>query len=451
MLQKSNLHPYQLRAIEYIHTHPASGLLIDMGLGKTVSTLTALEELMYSEFEIGRVLVIAPKHVALNTWPDEIRDWSHLNHLTYTVITGSKDKRERLLTEKTDIHLINFENLVWLCEHLGKLWPYDTVVIDELSKIKNPSTKRFKALRKIRPLMSRVIGLTGTPTPKGLIDLWSQVYFLDQGERLGKTIGEYRRRYFYPGASSGHIVYEYKLRQGADKEITDKISDICISMKAEDYLSLPKCSFHEVKVTMSSVEADRYKTFCKELIIGLDGQDITAANAAVLSNKLQQLTSGAIYTEEGDYIITSESKIEVLVDLVEASTSPILVGYNYTHEKERIMNAIPNAVDIRSSEDIKRWNSGEIHCALGHPASMGHGLNLQKGGHTLVWFSQTWSLELYQQMNKRLDRQGQKMPVQIYHIIMRDTIDERIMNALRDKTETQNRLMEAVKAELKIE
>lgn len=442
------LHDYQTYSKNWIIEKPFCGLLLDMGLGKTLTTLTALNDLKYDYIELNNVLIIAPLRVADKTWPDEIQKWDHLQHLTFSKVLGSTKKRIEALAEPADIYLINRENVVWLVEYYGKSWPFETVVIDELSSFKDPSSKRFKALRKVRPLMKRVIGLTGTPAPNNLINLWSQLYLLDRGERLEPRVTHYRAKYFQPGQRDGHVVYNWSLLPGAEERIYDLISDICISMKSKDYLQLPERLDNVVEVDLTAKERANYQKLEREYILSLE-TDVIASNAAVLANKLLQFASGAIYDEDKNVLTIHSQKIEALKEIVEeAQGEPILVFYNFQHDLERIKNAFPQARELQGAEDMDEWNNGQVPLLLAHPQSAGHGLNLQAGGHTIVWFSLTWSLEYYQQANARLMRQGQQHNVIVHHLITKDTIDERVLKVLQGKEKGQDALLEAVKARL---
>lgn len=444
------LHRYQEYSKDWIIEHPYSALLLDMGLGKTLSSLSAIDELLSVYGVIDKVLVIAPLSVAQNTWDAEIKKWDHLNHLTYTKVLGSKQEREAALKEEVDIYLINRENVVWLVDYYKKRWPFKTVIIDELSSFKDPKSKRFKALRKVRPMMGRVVGLTGTPAPNTLIDLWPQIYLLDQGERLGKTITSYRNKYFRPSQQNGYIVYSWELLPGAEKEIYDKISDICVSMKAKDYLNLPERIDNNVTVELDQTETKHYKTLERDYVLSLSESDVVAANAAVLSNKLLQMANGCIYDENEEPKIIHDKKLEALERIIEeAQGQPILVFYSYKHDLARIKKKFKQAtaLDIKSNH-IEEWNKGNIELLLAHPQSAGHGLNLQKGGHIIVWFGLTWSLEYYQQANARLDRQGQTESVIVHHLVAKNTLDEQVLQALQHKEVGQNALLEAVKARI---
>ncbi|WP_159723157.1 DEAD/DEAH box helicase [Enterococcus sp. CSURQ0835] len=447
---QAKLHEYQTYSKDWILDHPYCALLLDMGLGKTLSSLTAIDELLNTFEVIENVLVIAPLSVAEKTWTDEIEKWDHLNHLTFSKILGSKNQRLQALQQKTDVYLINRENVEWLVEHYKQKWPFKTVIIDELSSFKSPQAKRFKALRKVRPLMERVIGLTGTPSPNSLLDLWSEIYLLDQGERLGKTITQYRNRYFTPGQKNGHIVYSWDLVPGAEEKIYQKIGDICVSMKAKDYLKLPPKTDNVVEVELSPQSWKKYKELERHYVLELKDSDVVASNAATLSNKLLQLANGSIYDENGEAVVIHDEKLDALERIVEDSQGqPVLVFYQYKHDLDRILKQFKQAkvLDV-SAGDIQKWNTGKIPILLAHPQSAGHGLNLQQGGHIIVWFGLTWSLEYYQQANARLDRQGQPYPVIIHHLVAKGTIDEDVMKALKNKGLGQDALMAAVKARM---
>lgn len=444
-------HDYQEYSIQKIIDHPAAGLFLDMGMGKTVSTLTAIADLKYDYFDIDKVLVIAPLRVAKYTWTDEIEKWEHLNHLRSSKILGTKKQRLEGLEAQADIYLINRENVVWLVDHLKSDWPFDMVVIDELSSFKSTTAKRFRALRKVRPLIKRIVGLTGTPAPNGLIDLWPQLYLLDQGERLGKTVTGFRNRYFVPGAGdpSRHVVYEWIPKKEAEKNIYEKIGDICVSMKSVDHLKMPERIDHIVEVELSRKSRQKYEQLERDFLLSFDDSDVVADTAAVLSNKLLQLSNGAIYDENKDVQFIHDEKLDALEELIEqANGKPVLIFYNFKHDEKRILERFKEATKLETDADFKAWNKGEIPILLTHPASAGHGLNMQDGGNTIIWFGLNWSLELYQQANARLHRQGQKNIVNIYHLIVTDSIDEKVMKAIKNKTVTQDNLMEAVKARL---
>jgi SNF2 family DNA or RNA helicase len=441
-------HSYQKYATNFIERNSIAALLLDMGLGKTSITLTALNNLLFDYFDVHRILVVAPLRVAKNTWPEEIEKWSHLSDLKYSVVVGTEKERTSALKENADIYIINRENVPWLVEKSKLPFDFDMVVIDELSSFKNYSSKRFKSLMKVRPKVKRIIGLTGTPSSNGLMDLFAEFKILDMGVRLGRFIGQYRNAYFTPDKMNGPIVYSYKPLPSAEKIIYEKISDITISMKATDHLKMPELIECETVVKMSEKEKKNYTTLKKELVLSIPDGEITVANAASLSNKLSQMANGAIYFEDNEFVTIHDRKLDALEDLIEsANGKPLLVAYWFKHDLERIKERF-DVREIKTSDDIKDWNDGKILVAVIHPASAGHGLNLQSGGSTLVWFGLTWSLELYQQTNARLYRQGQNDTVVIHHIITKDTIDEDILKALKRKDKTQSSLIDAVKAKL---
>lgn len=443
-------HSYQEYAIRYIETHPISALLIDMGLGKTSITLTAIRNLLFDSFEVCKVLVIAPLRVAKNTWTDEIKKWEHLSTLTYSLIIGNENERLSALNEQTDIYIINRENVDWLVNKSGYKFDFDMVVIDELSSFKNHQSKRFKSLMKVRPLVKRIVGLTGTPSSNGLMDLFAEFKILDMGKRLGYFIGQYRNTYFKPDKMNGPIVYSYKPLPNAENAIYEKISDITVSMKANEYLKMPELLTSNYVVELSNSEKNQYDEMKKSLVLEITDGEITASNAASLSNKLCQLSNGAIYDDEQNIVEIHDRKLEALEDIIESMNGkPLLIAYWYRHDLERIKSRF-SVREIKTSEDISDWNDGKIPVALIHPASAGHGLNLQNGGSTLVWFGLTWSLELYQQTNARLYRQGQKNTVVIQHIITKGTIDEQILKALQKKNKMQADLIDAVRANLEV-
>lgn len=451
-------HNYQSYCVEYIKVHPIAALFLDMGLGKTIITLTAISELMLDMLKISKVLVVAPLRVARDTWPAEVEKWNHLKYLDVSVIVGSEKQRVAALNRQTLVYVINRETVKWLVEYYennGLRWDFDMVVIDELSSFKNHQSQRFKWLRKVRPYVKRWIGLTGTPTSNGLMDLWAEIGILDGGERLGRFIGRYREAYFKPGSMNPQtgIVFQYIPRPGAEELIYQKISDITISMKARDYLNMPDCIPVVHEVAMSKQERQLYDMLRKDLIIPLEGGDIDAANAGALNAKLHQMADGAVYDENGETRVIHNRKLEMLEDLIEsANGQSVLIAYWFKHDRTRIMDHLTalgyHPRDIRESEDIKDWNEGKIPVALIHPASAGHGLNIQAGGHIIIWFGVTWSLELYQQTNARLWRQGQTEVVTIHHIICKDTVDEDVMAGLTQKDVTQEKLIAAVKARL---
>ena len=419
-----------------------------MGLGKTVASLTAIYDLVLDSFLIRKVLVVAPLRVARDTWPSEMRKWDHLKGLTWSVAVGSETERRAALMRKADVYVINRENIEWLVERSGFPFDFEMVVVDELSSFKSHQAKRFRSLMKARPLVKRIVGLTGTPSSNGLMDLWAEFRLLDMGQRLGRFITAYRESYFRPDRRNGAIVYSYKPLKGAEEAIYDRISDITISMRTSDYLRLPECVVNEVPVSMDPEERKVYDRLRDDMTASLDGKVIDAVNAAALSNKLLQMANGAVYGENGETIRIHDRKLDCLEDLIEGMNGkPVLVAYWFRHDAERI-KARFEVREIRTSKDIEDWNTGRIPVAIIHPASAGHGLNLQQGGSTLIWFGLTWSLELYQQTNARLHRQGQTETVYIHHIVCKDTIDGDVMRALRRKEKTQDALIDAVRVNL---
>ncbi|AVU90216.1 ATP-dependent helicase [Listeria monocytogenes] len=442
-------HKYQEFATNFIIVNPISAIFLEMGLGKSVITLTAIYELMLERFEVDRVLVIAPLRVARNTWPEEIKKWSHLKGLTYAVAVGTEKERLEALYSDAHIYIINRENVEWLIARSGIDFNFDMVVIDELSSFKSHQSKRFKSLMKVRPNIKRIVGLTGTPSSNGLMDLWAEYRLLDMGERLGKFIGRFRESYFDPDKRNQHMIFSYKPKPGAEEAIYEKISDITISMKGTDYLKLPDLIMNEMSVSLNQKEKETLDVMKRDLITTIKGEDITASNAAALSNKLLQMANGAVYDDNGSVTQIHDRKLEKLEDIIEAANGkPVLIAYWFKHDLLRIQNRFKVEV-LTSSDSIKKWNGGKIQIAAIHPASAGHGLNLQAGGSTLVWFGLTWSLELYQQTNARLYRQGQTDTVIIHHLIAKETMDERVMDALNKKNNTQSALIDAVKATLK--
>ena len=447
-------HEYQKYAIRFIKKNPIAAILLDMGMGKTSIVLSALNELMYDSFEVSKVLIIAPLRVARNTWSDEIKKWDHLNGIRYSIAVGTAAERLSALKTDADIYIINRENVPWLIEESGIPFDYDMVVVDELSSFKNWQAKRFKALMKVRPKIRRIVGLTGTPSSNGLMDLFAEFKILDMGERLGRFISQYRVNYFKPDRMNGPIVYTYKLLPGAEDRIYDRISDITISMKATDYLDMPDLISNEYKVYLDDDEREKYEEMKDELVLQLPGGEITAANAAALSGKLSQLANGAIYDDDGSVNAFHERKLDALEDLIEsANGKPVLVAYWFKHDLARITERLKKLKvvfeKLDSDKSIEKWNAGELQVGLIHPASAGHGLNLQSGGNVIVWFGITWSLELYQQTIARLWRQGQTSgTVTVIHIITDGTVDERILKALEAKDRTQSALIDAVKAEV---
>ena len=440
-------YPYQTFCEEQILAKENVGLFLDMGLGKTVITLTALEKLRLDRFLIDKTLVITPIQTALHTWPAEIEKWGHLSLLSYQKVLGSQAARLKALEQDADIYIINPDNIVWLVQHYKAKWPFSTVVIDELSVFKSHKAKRFRALKKIRPYIKRVIGLTGTPAPNSLMDLWAEVYLLDQGERFGQRFTTFRDTYFLPDKRNGHIVYSWKLKDGAEAEIFDKIKDLCVSMKAEDYLELPDTLYIRHQPELSTKSLAEYKKLEKETFLEFDAGIIDGTTAAVLIQKLLQAAGGASYDECGNTIKLHSEKLDYFAELVEeAGSQPVLVFYTYRHELERLKERWPDAVEVKEPGAVEAWNKGEIKMLLAHPKSAGHGLNLQAGGHIIIWYSLPLSLELYQQANARLARMGQLKPVQVHHILMKGTLDSWVLDTiLAPKEERQNRLLEAVK------
>lgn len=440
-------HNYQQFATDFILNQSICCLMLDMGLGKTVITLTALWQLALDSFDVSRVLVIAPKRVAEDTWPKELAKWEHLTGLTSSLVLGSAAERKAALQRKAFLYIINRENVAWLVKN--HYWDFDMVVIDELSSFKSNKAERFKAMKKVRPMITRIVGLTGTPAPNTLLDLWPQMYLMDMGQRLGRFIGGFRDRFFLPDKRNREIIYSYKLREGAEDAIYALISDICISMKAADYLDMPERIDNRIEVSMSPKERKLYGTFQKDMVLSIGDEELDATNAAALSNKLLQMANGAVYGEDKNVIPIHDRKLDALEDLVEAANGkPLLVAYWYKHDLQRIKARFKNARCIDTAKDIDDWNAGQIPLALIHPASAGHGLNLQDGGCTIVWFGLTWSLELYQQLNARLWRQGQKHTVVIHHIVTKGTHDEDVMRALENKDTRQSALIEAVRARI---
>ena len=446
---KYKAHEYQEYATKFIEENEESAVFLECGLGKSVITLTAIKNLM-ARGEVSRVLVVAPLRVGKTTWPEEIGKWDHLGGLTYAVAIGSVAERLNALKAKADITIINRENVEWLIDKSGMPFDYDMLVIDELSSFKSFKAKRFKALLKVRPQITRVVGLTGTPSSNGLMDLWAEFRLLDLGERLGRYITRYRLAYFTPDKRNAQVVFSYKPLSGAEERIYDKIDDITISMRASDYLKLPSLVMNTMVVEMGDKEKEIYDNLCDDMVVSLGDNEIDAVNAASLSNKLLQMANGAVYGEEQSVHRIHDEKLNALEDLIEsANGKPVLVAYWFKHDLARIKAKFPFVREIKTDADIRAWNRGEVEVGVIHPASAGHGLNLQTGGSTLIWFGLTWSLELYQQTNARLYRQGQKNTVVIHHIVTKGTIDERVLKALEKKEKTQNSLIDAVKAELR--
>jgi SNF2 domain protein len=441
-------HNYQNYAKDFILAHKVSALFLDCGLGKTITTLTAINELMYDSFEISKVLIIAPLRVAQSTWKDEIEKWDHLNLLRYSIVVGDEKERLKALKQNSDIYIINRENVDWLVTKSGIDFNFDMLVIDELSSFKSHTSKRFKSLLKIRPYFERVVGLTGTPSSNGLMDLWAEFRVLDLGERLGRYITHYRNEYFLPDKRNGAVIFSYKPQPNAEERIYRRLADMTISMKSTEYLKMPELILNELEINLDEEDQMKYKKFKKEMVMTIQEKEIDAINAASLSNKLIQLANGSIYDEDKKFYEVHNKKLDKLEEIIEsANGKPVLVAYWFKADKERIEKRF-KVREIKTADDIKQWNMGMINLALIHPASAGHGLNLQSGGSTLVWFSLTWSLELYQQTNARLYRQGQKDTVVIHHLITKNTIDEDIMKSLKRKDKTQEALMRAVKARI---
>lgn len=444
------VHDYQKYATDFILTHPIAAVFLEMGLGKSVVTLTALFDLILDQFLIRKVLVIAPLRVARDTWPSEIKKWDHLSGLTYSVAVGNESGRRMALMRTADVYIINRENVDWLITKSGIPFDFDMVVIDELSSFKSHQAKRFESLLKARPSVKRIVGLTGTPSSNGLMDLWAEFRLLDLGQRLGRYISHYRAAFFTPDKRNAEVIFSYKPLPGAEDAIYQRISDITISMKSCDYLKLPECVINEVPVVMDDKEMAVYDRFREDMVTKIRDKEIDATNAAVLSGKLLQMANGAVYDEEKVSCHIHDRKLDALEDLIEgANGKPVLIAYWYQHDADRIRARFP-VREIKTSQDIEDWNTGKISAAIIHPASAGHGLNLQAGGSTLIWFGLTWSLELYQQTNARLHRQGQKDIVVIHHIIAKGTIDEDVMKALRKKEKTQDALINAVRANLEV-
>ena len=444
-------HKYQVRAIKFVEETPFCALFVDCGLGKTIVTISALRELQRDYLDVGKILVIAPKSVALNTWTAECRKWDHTADTKVSLILGTEAQRIKALEEDADIYVTNRDNTVWLVSRFVDIqrrklrhpWPFDCVVLDESTSFKNYQAKRFKAINLVRPYMRRLIELTGTPAPNGLMDLWSQIGLLDYGERLGKHIGQYREAYFRPGAHNGSVVYEYIPRKGAKEQITAKISDIVLTMRAEDYLDMPDVIDGGMTLTLDNMAG--YLQFQEDCVATVDETIISAVTAVSLTNKLLQYSSGAVYDDDHNWHEVSTTKIEALADLLESTNEPVLVYYNYKHELARIQQEF-TAVSFHGEPDIlERWNKGEIPLLCAHPASVAFGLNMQAGGHIIVWYSPTWNLELYQQANARLVRQGQGKPVVIYHLVCEGTMDETVMAALTRKDDLQTTLMKRLK------
>lgn len=447
-------HSYQIAAIKHLEEHSGSALFLEMGMGKSICTLTALNDLKYDMFEAVKILIIAPKLVARDTWDAEILKWDHTRNLTWSKILGKQKQRLQALEQEADIYLINRENVAWLVDRYGKKWPFDTVVIDELSSFKDSSSRRFRSLRKVRPLIKRLIGLTGTPAPNGYMDLWSQVYLLDGGERLGRTLTAYRNRFFTPGRCNGHIVYDWILRPGAAEEIQERIKDLCLSLSASDWLQVPEQISITHTVDLGPEILSQYKAFAKSKLMEVEESEvpIVADSAGVLTNKLLQFANGRIYDENHHVQYIHDTKLVALEELVEeANGRPIMVFYAFKHDEQAIRSQLADRVVCDLSEEgaIKRWNAGEIEVLLVHPASVAYGLNLQDGGNIIIWYGLTYSLEAYLQANARLHRQGQKQKVLIHHLVAKGTVDEDVMRMLENKNVTQQELLKSVKAQIR--
>lgn len=443
---------YQAYAINKIIDNKRFGLFLDMGLGKTVSTLTAIEQLKYDYLDVDKVLVIAPKRVAEDTWAQEVEKWTHLTHLDVSLVLGTPKQREQALERNADIYVTNKENTKWVCERFKKDWPFDMVVIDELSTFKNSDSQRFKILKKKWPLFDRFVGLTGTPAPKNIMDLWAQIYLIDGGERLGKFKTHFRQRYFYPTHKVAEHTFNWELKDGAKDEIYKMISDVTVSMESKDYLKMPERVDTVKEAKLSKKERALYDELEQNMVIENDiddDKDIVALNSASLSNKLLQMSNGAVYADDGSITHIHDKKLELLDEIVEESQGqPILVMYNYKHDKERLLERYSFAETLDSEDYMERWNKGDIQMLITHPASAGHGLNLQYGGSIMVWFGLTWNLEYYEQANARLYRQGQKKTTVIHHLLTENSIDQKVYESLKNKKLGQTELMNAVKARL---
>lgn len=442
---------YQVFTKNFIIENAEAGIFLDMGSGKTSITLTAVQELMRDYFEIRKTLVIAPLEPAKNTWPDEIKKWDHLRDLTFSMCIGSAKERIEGLECDADIYIINRDNVSWLVEYYKKKWPFDMVVIDELSSFKSNKAQRFRSLKKVRPYIKRIVGLTGTPAPKGLLDLWAECYILDGGKALGKTLTGYRDTFFVPDKRNAHTVFSWKLKEGAEAEIYKRLEGLCISLDPSLYSKLPERRYIRREFELSPKARELYDTLERDTLLPFADGDIDGSTAAVLRGKLLQLSGGAVYDEYGKVKILHDEKLVVLDSLIEeANGQPVLIFYGYKHERDRILERYPEAVTVKDDNAVERWNHGEIPILLAHPASAGHGLNLQSGGHIAIWFGPTDNLEYYQQANKRLHRPGQKYPVSIFTIAAKDTWDIPVLESnLLPKEEQQNALLEAVKARIK--
>ena len=447
-------HSYQTAAIKHLEEHSGSALFLEMGMGKSICTLTALNDLKYDMFEAVKILIIAPKLVARDTWDAEILKWDHTRNLTWSKILGTQKQRLQALEQEADIYLINRENVAWLVDRYGKKWPFDTVVIDELSSFKDPSSRRFRSLRKVRPLIKRLIGLTGTPAPNGYMDLWSQVYLLDGGERLGRTLTAYRNRFFTPGRRNGHIVYDWILRPGAAEKIQERIKDLCLSLSASDWLQVPEQITITHTIDLGPEILSQYKALAKSKLMEVEDSEvpIVADSAGVMTNKLLQFANGRIYDENHHVQYVHDQKLQALEELIdEANGKPVLVFYAFKHDERAIREQLAdrNICDLSEEGAVKRWNAGKIEVLLVHPASVAYGLNLQDGGNIIIWYGLTYSLEAYLQANARLHRQGQKQKVLIHHLVAKGTVDEDVMRMLENKNVTQQELLKSVKAQIR--
>lgn len=447
-------HAYQAYCESRIIDTPALALWLEMGLGKTAIVLSAIHELKYNRFEIRRALVIAPKKVAEATWQSEAQKWDHLKHLRFSTVLGSTARRVRAINTPADVYVINRDNVCWLVDYYRNAWPFDMVVLDEATSFKSQQAKRWKALKAIRPHIERIVELTGTPSPQSLLDLWPQIFLLDQGQRLGKSIGQFRERYFSPDKRSATTVFTYKPKDGTEQAIQSLIGDICISMRSEDYLDLPDLISDVVPVVLDTKAGRAYKQLEKDALLQVDEETVNAGTAAVLTNKLLQLCDGAVYTDEHAVLEVHSCKLEAFLELIEGlSGEHALVFYNFQHDRDRLQRALEKSgLRVRvyaGPADERDWNAGKIDILLAHPASCAYGLNLQQGGRHIIWFGLNWSLELYQQANKRLHRQGQEKPVIIHHLVVQGAMDQDVMQALSEKTDTQSALMDALKTRIK--
>lgn len=443
-------HEYQQFCIDFLLDHPAAGLFLKPGMGKTSIALTAADRLLYDRFEVSKVLVIAPLRVADDTWSRESEKWDHLRHLRISKVLGSAKQRRAALARSADVYCINRENVEWLVKYYGMGWPFDLVIVDELSSFRNPSARRFKALRKVRPLVKHLWGLTGTPRPRSLLDLWAQVYLLDQGERLGRTYTAYRNRYFTPGRQNGYVIYEWRPRPGAEDQVYSLISDICISLETKGNVQMPELVQTPRPVVLSPVARALYESMERDAVLELAGEVIDAGSAAAVNGKLLQIAGGAVYDEDHVAHELHTDKLDALEDILEeANGEPVLVAYRYQHERDRIKARFPQAVQLKDSNTIAAWNRGEIPLLLGHPAGVGHGLNLQDGGHIIVWFGPIYDLELWEQFIDRLYRQGQRSTTSVIVLVAEGTVEEDAMRSLEAKDSGQSAMMAAIRARVK--